>query len=605
MRGCSATGSARTCAWRRNQSAAAPELEDLAGERVAPRVSFRAALRFASRSRIGVALLARNDEGDGHLRHPLVGVGDDRRRAHRRVLEEELLHLHRVHVLAADLDHVLAAAKEAQVPVFAQISEIAASQPPLGVDRGRRLHGFPVVALHQVVAPDQDLARRPGRQLLAGFRVRDADLEPVAGVPGRFAALLLARVEEGGADVGAALGRAIGGQGLHRGEDLAHAPHDRDRARHAARKEADSKARRVARPPFLGVHERLEVAVEALHLGCPLRLDEPDALVRIEARGEDLPAARHDGKERPVHVAEYVEEREVVQHHVRFGDREPLHAVALVAKEVVIAHHPLGEARGAGREHDEEGVVHRHRGGPRREVGVAHRAPGFDEGGVRGSSRVLPIGDGDDPFEEGKAFASKRSGSAAGSALRYQLAHHGEIVDGSRDVVGDEGRAIALAHHVLDVVGAKSRVGGYQDRSDPGDREEEVDPLGAVVEPEADLVAGGDAKRDEPFRRLVDPARNFREGLARRAEDERFPVAPPRGRARGKLPDRGPAVPVPAVTFGQHVRCVRAHLFGLSSHPFSASPFGPHGRVPGRTRFSAAPGGLQSPCNQRGTDILL
>ena len=116
-------------------------------------------------------------------------------------------------------------------------------------------------------------------------------------------------------------------------------------------------------------------------------------------------------------------------------------------------------------------------------------------------------------------------------------------------------------------------VGGHQDRADPGDGEEEVDPLRAVVEPQADLVAGGDAERDEPPRRLVDPAREVREGLARRSECERFAVAPPCRRAGRKLPDRGPAVPALEVARRKCVRRRRTTLFDSAFHRSRSSRF--------------------------------
>ena len=422
---------------------------------------------------------------------------------------------------------------------------------------------------------------------------------------------------------------AVGGEGPHRREHLPRAAHDRYGAHHAARKEADPEARSVARAPLLSVHECLEMAVEALHLGRPLGLHEIDALVGVEGGGEHLPAARHHREERAVHVAEDVEEGQVVQHHVRFGDRESLHSVALVAEEAVAAHHPLGEAGGSGGEHDEEGVVHRYLPRPRGERRVAYRAPRREEGGEGGDALVLVLRDGDDPFEPREALApqarmrvrapavagavgaaapdaaDRRVGTSAGlaggpvaggEALRDQLAHHGEVVDRAGDVVGDEGRAVALAHRVLEVAGAEAGVGGDEDRADAGDREQEVDPFGGVVEPEAHLVARRDAERDESFRRLVDPPRDLREGLPHRPEDERLPLAPPRGGPRRQLPDRGAAVPAPAVARRQPAGRA-GHPVVQASHPTSASaPLG-RSRRPARAagRPRSPPGSILPP----------
>ena len=266
----------------------------------------------------------------------------------------------------------------------------------------------------------------------------------------------------------------------------------------------------------------------------------------------------------------------------------------------MVAHHPLGEAGGPGGEHDEEEVVHGNPPRPGRERRVAHRASGLDEGGEGGDPPVAPLRDGDDPFEPGEALApqargrrrtavvcaarnpggrragipSRRAGGPVpgGEALRDQLAHHREVVDRAGDVVGDEGRAVALAHQVLDVAGAEAGVGGDEDRPDTRDREEEVDPFGGVVEPEAHLVARRDPERDEPLRRLVDPPRDLREGLAHRSEDEGLASAPSRGGPRRQLPDRGAAVPAPEVARGQAVEGAGRPVVS-ACHPASASFF--------------------------------
>src|SRR5262245_64873474 len=55
----------------------------------------------------------------------------------------------RVDVLAADLQHVLVAAHEAEVAVLAQHAHVTRVQPAVAVERPRRLGGLAVVALHR------------------------------------------------------------------------------------------------------------------------------------------------------------------------------------------------------------------------------------------------------------------------------------------------------------------------------------------------------------------------------------------------------------------------------------------------------------------------
>ena len=160
--------------------------------------------------------------------------------------------------------------------------------------------------------------------------------------------------------------------------------------------------------------------------------------------------------------------------------------------------------------------------------------------------------------------------------------------------MGDEGRAVALAHQVFDVAGAEAGVGGDEDRPDARDREEEVDPFGGVVEPEAHLVARRDPERDEPLRRLVDPPRDLREGLARRSEDEGFAPAPSRGGPRRQLPDRGAAVPAPEVACGQAVGGAGRAIVS-ACHPASASFFRRGRPFTPRPAARRCAGGLRRP----------
>ena len=77
------------------------------------------------------------DEGGGHLLQPVVGHADDLDEADRRMGREERLDLERRDVLAADLEHVLEPAVEADPAELVQAAPVAGVEPAAGIDCGR------------------------------------------------------------------------------------------------------------------------------------------------------------------------------------------------------------------------------------------------------------------------------------------------------------------------------------------------------------------------------------------------------------------------------------------------------------------------------------
>jgi hypothetical protein len=73
------------------------------------------------------------------------------------VAEQDLLDLARVDVVAAADDQVLLAVDDEQVAVVVAVGEVAGVEPA-ALERLRGLLGLVVVALHDVVAADDDLA---------------------------------------------------------------------------------------------------------------------------------------------------------------------------------------------------------------------------------------------------------------------------------------------------------------------------------------------------------------------------------------------------------------------------------------------------------------
>ena len=73
------------------------------------------------------------------------------------------------------------------------------------------------------------------------------------------------------------------------------------------------------------------------------------------------------------------------------------------------------------------------------------------------------------------------------------------------------------------------------DGADPGQGEHREDPLGAIEEPDRDLLARPDAGVDQPARGAIDLVGDLAKRVAAIAEDQRLAVAPPRGGLVGQV----------------------------------------------------------------------
>ena len=77
------------------------------------------------------------DEGGGHLLQAVVGHPHDLDDADRGMGREERLDLDRRDVLAADLEHVLEPAVEADPAELVEAAPVARVEPAVGIDCGR------------------------------------------------------------------------------------------------------------------------------------------------------------------------------------------------------------------------------------------------------------------------------------------------------------------------------------------------------------------------------------------------------------------------------------------------------------------------------------
>ena len=140
---------------------------------------------------------------------------------------------------------------------------------------------------------------------------------------------------------------------------------------------------------------------------------------------------------------------------------------------------------------------------------------------------------------------------------RHQLAHHGQVVDGAGALGQDQRDRVRLVDDVRDVLGAQPRVDRHEHRADLHHREGGLDPLGAIEEPERDLVAGADAEGDQPLGRAVDARGEVGEREASPLEAERLARAPPPRRPLGQGAQRlllEPLTPLPPMPWERLLR---------------------------------------------------
>ena len=156
--------------------------------------------------------LARFDyhAGAGDLGEAFVRHADHLHLVHRRVLQKKGLDFGRVNVFAADLEHVLVAAHEPYAAVVAHGGDIAGVEPAVVVNGLGGGVGTLVVALHDGVAADQQLADGRRGQGFPGFGIDHLELVAGEGVTAFHATVVLGSVEKSAGSADANLGHAPG-----------------------------------------------------------------------------------------------------------------------------------------------------------------------------------------------------------------------------------------------------------------------------------------------------------------------------------------------------------------------------------------------------------
>src|SRR5262249_20682757 len=151
--------------------------------------------------------IGHRDLAEGLIRHPHHGNLIDGR-----VLQQQPFSLHRIDVLAADLEHVLVAAEEAEITVLEPHADVTGAEPAVRRVAGLGLFRLPVVAKHQAVALDLDLARLAGRTGGAGCGIDDAHVIADGRIAGGLAAMPLVVIERAQPDAEPDLGHAVARQ---------------------------------------------------------------------------------------------------------------------------------------------------------------------------------------------------------------------------------------------------------------------------------------------------------------------------------------------------------------------------------------------------------
>ena len=269
--------------------------------------------------------------------------------------------------------------------------------------------------------------------------------------------------------------------------------------------------------------------IEAVADGGPFAFDEVEGCVGIKGLRQYVPGPgnhRHEGR---FGISERMEQGQVVQDHVAFGDSQAECPLLDIADQLVVVHHALGESRRARGVHDEDGVVRVDRARPGIEFGIRDAVRAGDRASPVDSPRIVSVANDDDALEHREVAVVD---DVAPFGKGDDLAHHRQVVDGSGNIVRDQHGTVRLTHDVFEIVGAKPRVDGHLHCADPGQAEHEKQPVGAVVQPQRDVIAGLYVKRHQALGRPVHLFGKFGERIAFIAEDQAFAGA----EAAGHLP---------------------------------------------------------------------
>ncbi len=269
-----------------------------------------------------------HDDRHRHLAEPLVRGRHHGALQDRRVGRERVLDVDRRDVLAAPDDDVLRAVLDQDVALLVEGGHVAGVEPAVA-DRRRRRVRIAVVAHHDRVAADDDLADllAVGPHVVAvgvddphrDARDRPAGHRPPLDRPRRRLRLAEDVAREGDRHDRGRLGEAVADHGLH-AEAVLERAHQRGRRGRAADDHL-AEAREVEARPGAVVEEGIEDRRHAEQARDPVPLDRLHERGRLELAEHDVAAADH-GHEVGHAPAVHVKERDHVEHDVVLAPAE-------------------------------------------------------------------------------------------------------------------------------------------------------------------------------------------------------------------------------------------------------------------------------------------
>src|SRR5215467_957258 len=135
------------------------------------------------------------EEGDGDFAETRVRKAYHRGGSNGWMARKVGLDFQRVDIFSTDLEHVLIAPHEAQVPVGSDEAHVAGVEPAVGVDRFGGFLGLAIIGLHDHVAAHENLAGGSWRLLVACRRLDNLDFIAGRGITRSLSALLLAGIK--------------------------------------------------------------------------------------------------------------------------------------------------------------------------------------------------------------------------------------------------------------------------------------------------------------------------------------------------------------------------------------------------------------------------
>ena len=444
-----------------------------------------------------------DDDGLDRLAPSIVGHADDGDIRDGGMVEQRVLDLGGVHVLAARDDHVLHPVGEEEIAVLIEKARVTRPEPSVGVERPGRLLRLAPVALEVLHRARPDLSHRPSRTVLSAPRLDDPNLHPGEGLAGR--------AEQARAG---SFGLMVRGGKLGDGARRLREPVDLDEGtpeclhgadEHLVRDRGgavdDGAERGII--PVGGARdhgEELEHGGHEERVGDAMPLQGGEDLLRHELADEDGVTTPAHADERPARAAD-VEERHAHEVHGGLVEVPEGPDVGQEGAQARVGEHgALGQARGARRVELHGDVVGR--GGP---SGIV--------GGMACQPRLV-------------GFVARVGAEHDDLLDALEAAFH--LLEVSEKVgTHEEDLGLGVIDDIGHLGGRQPPVHGHVDDIGLAAPEEHLEVLGAVLVQEGDPALLGEPGGEEPLRHAARSRVHLRPRDHALAVGDHRPVAPP------------------------------------------------------------------------------